>query len=223
MNVNTVRFFSLEHLDDEVVKQLQDDLQATFSIDDFKPFWKHLLEESPRGCIVAAQGKVDELLRELLAIVFASQCDQGLSQNRKRELFKSPHAPLQSSSNLILMSHSLGLITEQERDILTRIKAPRNPSAHDAIFEGFDKQQLETLWDTVQSHMGKGMAILIAIFGGVFVMAEAFQKGRIDLKKMMKEREEDVDNFIERLFENEGPHQSDVLRDSIHDDTSTVA
>lgn len=113
------------------VKGSHDDILKEYpNLRDFLPFLDTHNSESPRGSVLVACSFLDQQLREIISSFLIEQSD-------KDQLLGGFNAPLGSFSARIKMAHSLGLISNFERDDCDTLRKIRNEFAHNhsASFE----------------------------------------------------------------------------------------
>jgi DNA-binding MltR family transcriptional regulator len=103
---------------------------ATFNSPKMARKTKHtdLVEESDRGCVLAAAAMLEESLEKIFCAIFESQRASKTVQN---SLFDS-NGPLATFSAKIKLAYALGLISSDAYEDLERIRKLRNEAAHTA-------------------------------------------------------------------------------------------
>lgn len=151
---------------------------------DWDAFYGEFQNESQRGAVLVGVAQLDELLRQLLS-AFLIDDDQSIilldSENS--------NAPLGSFSARIDLSYCLGLIGENERKDLHRIRKIRNRFAHDLHGLTFDDQEIVTLCNgLVYSQHPEDKAILNS--PSRFLVAIANLSMALDLRSLTTKREQ---------------------------------
>lgn len=94
-------------------------------LEEYKPLFDELRNESDRACAVLSRGILESHLRALLQKFFIK--DQ--TKSEMKELFEG-NGPLSTFSSRIKLCYSLGLIRKMERDALNSIRSISNEFAH---------------------------------------------------------------------------------------------
>lgn len=100
------------------------------NLKEFLPFLDTHNSESPRGSVLVACSFLDEQLKEVISAFLIEDSDKAV-------LLEGFNAPIGTFSARIKMAHSLGLISDSERDDCDTLRKIRNALAHDhrASFE----------------------------------------------------------------------------------------
>ena len=104
----------------------------------FSEIKKEFAGSSDRGITIIAASMLDDLLQQLLLAFFIE-----INKKETKNLVFSNNGPLSSFSNKILMSHSLGLISDFDRDLLNNIRAVRNKFAHEITGTTFNHDSIK--------------------------------------------------------------------------------
>lgn len=104
-------------------QNMNDFLKEYPNLKDFYPFLGELNKESDRGKVLISCCYLEEQLGEIINAFL-------VRDGNTKELLFGFNAPLGSFSSRILMAFSLGLISRDEYEELTRIRKIRNEFAH---------------------------------------------------------------------------------------------
>lgn len=104
----------------------------------FNEIRKEFAGSSDRGITIISASMLDYLLEELLTAYLIDI----ESKNDRNNIFYN-NGPLSSFSNKILMSHSLGLISDFDKNLLNNIRAVRNKFAHEIAGASFDDDSIK--------------------------------------------------------------------------------
>jgi hypothetical protein len=90
-------------------------------------YFKSLISESDRGCVLLAAARLDDSLKRLHTAHIQATVD--VSNKWIEELFES-HAPLSVFSDRIKLAYAYGFLSREDYDDLELIRKLRNKAAH---------------------------------------------------------------------------------------------